>query len=104
MQMIFANRYDNQEYFNSLCSTFIYFVLKNVKITNAIEKTLNKIKRQMHLNFHDSNFNVTDFLKQSGYAEDYIRTNFKKVFDKTPIEYLTELRINHAKNLINIYI
>ena len=103
MQMIFANRYDNQEYFNSLCSTFIYFVLKNVKITNAIEKTLNKIKRQMHLNFHDSNFNVTDFLKQSGYAEDYIRANFKKVFDKTPIEYLTELRINHAKNLINIY-
>ncbi len=103
MQMIFANRYDNQEYFNSLCSTFIYFVLKNVKVTNPIEKTVNKIKRQMALRFNDSDFNVTELLKQSGYAEDYIRAHFKKIVGKTPIDYLTELRIKHAKDLINIY-
>ena len=103
IQMIFANRYENQEYFNSLCQTFIYFVLKNVKITNPIEKTVNKIKRQMALKFHDSDFSVTELLKQSGYAEDYIRAHFKKIVGKTPIEYLTELRIKHAKDLINIY-
>ena len=103
IQMIFANRYDSQEYFNSLCQTFIYFVLKNVKITNPIEKTVNKIKRQMALKFHDSDFNATELLKQSGYAEDYIRAHFKKIVGKTPIEYLIELRIKHAKDLINIY-
>jgi AraC-like DNA-binding protein len=53
--------------------------------------------------FHDSDFDVTKLLKQSGYAEDYIRAHFKKITGKTPVEYLNELRINHAKTLINIY-
>ena len=103
LQMIFANRYESQEYFNSLCVAFIHFVLKNVKITNSIEKTVNRIKRQLISNFHDSDFNVTELLKQSGYAEDYIREHFKKLVGKTPVAYLNELRINHAKDLINIY-
>jgi len=103
LQMIFANRYENQEYFNSLCLAFIHFVLKNVKITNPLEKTVSKIKKQILSSFHDSEFNVTELLKQSGYAEDYIRMHFKKIVGKTPIEYLTELRIKHAKTLINIY-
>lgn len=103
LRMIFANRYESQEYFNSLCLAFLHFVLKNVKITNPIEKTVNKIKRQMLSKFHDSEFNVTELLQQSGYAEDYIRSQFKKIVGKTPIAYLTELRIQHAKTLINIY-
>ncbi len=101
--MIFANRYESQEYFDSLCLAFIHFVLKNVKITSPIEKTVKKIKRQMASKFHDSDLNVTELLKQSGYAEDYIRAHFKKIVGKTPIEYLTELRVKHAKALINIY-
>lgn len=103
LQMIFANRDGEKEYFNSLCLAFIHFVLKNVKITNPIEKTVNKIKSQMSAKFHDSEFNVTDLLNQSGYAEDYIRAHFKKIVGKTPVEFLTELRIKHAKTLINIY-
>ncbi len=103
LQMIFANRNGDQEYFNSLCLAFIHFVLTNVKVTNPIEKTVNMIKSQMSTKFHDSVFNVTELLNQSGYAEDYIRSHFKRLVGKTPVEYLTELRINHAKTLINIY-
>ncbi len=103
LRMIFANRYESQEYFNSLCLAFIHYILKNVKTTNPIEKTVNKIKRQIASNFHDSNFKVTELLNQSGYAEDYIRAHFKNIVSKTPVEYLNELRINHAKTLINIY-
>ena len=103
LQMIFANRYGEKEYFNSLCLAFIHFVLKNVKIESPIEKVVNKIKSQMTAKFHDSDLNVTDLLNESGYAEDYIRAHFKKITGKTPIEFLTELRIKHAKTLINIY-
>ena len=103
LQMIFANRDGDKEYFNSLCLAFIHFVLKNVKSTNPIEKTINKIKSQMSAKFHDSEFNVTELLNQSGYAEDYIRAHFKRLVGKTPVEFLTVLRINHAKTLINIY-
>ncbi len=103
LQMIFANRDGEKEYFNSLCLAFIHFVLKNVKVTSPMEKTVNKIKSQMSAKFHDSEFNVTELLNQSGYAEDYIRAHFRKIVGKTPVEFLTELRIKHAKTLINIY-
>ena len=103
LQMIFANRYESKEYLDSLCLAFIHFVLKNVKITDPIEKAVNEIKRQVLSRFHDTELNVTELLRQSGYAEDYIRAHFKKIVGKTPIEYLTELRVQHAKTLINIY-
>ena len=103
MQMIFANRDESQDFFNSLCLSFIHFVLKNVKTSNPIEKTVKKIKSQISSNFHDSSFSVTSLLKQSGYAEDYIRAHFKTIVGKSPIKYLNELRVNHAKTLINIY-
>lgn len=103
LQMIFANRYENQEYFNSLCLCFIHYILKNLKNTTPLEKTISNIKRQIASNFHDSNINVTELLKQSGYAEDYIRAKFKEFVGKTPVEYLNELRINHSKILITIY-
>ena len=103
LQMIFANRYESQEYFDSLCLAFVHFVLKNVKFADPIERAVNNIKRQMASRFYERDLNVTELLKQSGYAEDYIRAHFKKIVGKTPIEYLTELRVKHAKTLINIY-
>ena len=103
MQMIQENRYGDEEYFNSLCLAFIHFVLKNVEILTPIEKTVNEIKNKIAKNFHDSEFDVTKLLNESGYTEDYIRSLFKKIVGETPIEYLTKLRIKHAKTLINIY-
>lgn len=103
MQMILSNRYDDSEFFNSLCHAFIHFILKNVKITNPTEKAVNKIKSQITANLHDSNLNVAYLLNQSGYAEDYIRANFKKIVGKTPVEFLNELRIKNAISLIKIY-
>jgi AraC-like DNA-binding protein len=42
-------------------------------------------------------------LQKSGYAEDYIRSHFKKVTGKTPNGFLTDIRIKHATFLIEIY-
>ncbi len=103
LQIIFANRFGDQEFFHSLCLAFIHLVLKNVKITTPIEKTVNTIKSQITANLHDSNLNVTHILNDSGYAEDYIRAHFRKIVGKTPVEFLTELRIKDAISLINIY-
>lgn len=103
MQIILANRYCENEYLNTLCLAFIYFVLKNIELSTPIEKAVNKIKSQISANFHNSDFNVTQLLNQSGYAEDYIRAHFKKIVGKSPIEYLTELRIKNSITLINIH-
>lgn len=102
-EMLLLNRFGNADYLNALCVAYIHFVLKNINFNNPIEKTVNAIKQKISTEFHDSNFNVTDILNDSGYAEDYIRAYFKKITGKTPVELLNEIRIKHAETLINIY-
>ncbi len=102
-EMLLLNRFGNADYLNALCVAYIHFVLKNINFSNPIEKTVNAIKQKISTEFHDSNFNVTDILNDSGYAEDYIRAQFKNFTGKTPVEFLTEARINHACYLIDIY-
>ena len=46
---------------------------------------------------------IAGFLQKSGYAEDYIRAQFKKFTGKTPTEFLTKIRIYHACYLIDAY-
>lgn len=103
LKIIQANRFGDPEYFNSLCTSFIHLVLKNIKINSPMEKAVNKIKSQISSHLNDSNFNVTALLNQSGYAEDYIRAHFRKIVGKTPVEFLTELRIKEATTLIKLY-
>lgn len=102
-QMILENRFGNEDFFNALCRAYILFVLEKVEINTEIEKAVYKIKSEISSHFCDCSFNVTKILNESGYAEDYIRANFKKILGKTPIELLTDMRIDNAKSLINVY-
>ena len=102
-QMILENRFGNEDFYNALCRTYILYVLENVEVNTEVEKAVYKIKSEIASCFCDCNFNVTKTLNESGYAEDYIRANFKKILGKTPVELLTEMRIDNAKSLINVY-
>ena len=54
-------------------------------------------------NYHDSNLSLNELLSESGYAQDYIRSHFKRITDKTPSEFLTQTRIEHASSLVETY-
>ena len=102
-RMIYNNRFQKGEFLLSLHNAFIQLVLQNLKIDDNKSIAVNKIINQINLNFHDASLDLNLLLKKSGYAEDYIRAHFKKVTGKTPVEYLTEIRIAHAKQLIKLY-
>ncbi len=102
-QMIITNRYGNIDYVNSLCVAYINFILKGVEFSSPIEKSVSIIKNRITTSFHDSNFNVTQVLNESGYAEDYIRMHFRKITGKTPVELLNEIRVKHAETLMHTY-
>jgi len=101
--MIYNHRLENGEFLSSLCSSYLHFVLKNLKVEDGISTAVNKIIYQITDNFHDHNLNLKELLYESGYAEDYIRAHFKKITGKTPNEFLTDTRIKHACLLIEIY-
>ncbi len=47
----------------------------------------------------EPDFSVTEAMTSLGYCSDHARRIFAKDIGQTPLEYLTELRINHAKKL-----
>lgn len=102
-KMIYQNRHCAPEYSAALITALEQFILQRLKMDNKIIIAINDIINQITLNFHDCNFNMCMCLKSSGYAEDYIRAHFKKHTGKTPTEFLTEVRISHAKQLMDFY-
>lgn len=102
-EMILNNRHSENDYLKSLCMSFIYFVLQNLKIENSINIKVNKIVTEIMSRFYEHNLDLGAMLKKSGYAEDYIRSQFKLVTGKTPKQFLKDMRIKHACYMIEIY-
>lgn len=102
-KMIYANRYADREYIAALVNAFTHFLLQNIKMEDEIFLSIQEITENISNDFYNCNINLNALLKKSGYAEDYIRAQFKRIMGKTPTEFLTEVRINHACYLIDIY-
>ena len=54
----------------------------------------------IHKNFNSPTISVKQIAEQSFMSEVYFRRIFRSCFDKSPIKYINNLRINHAKNLL----
>ena len=50
--------------------------------------------------FRDSTLCLSDICHNHGISETYFRRLFKQYYGKTPIEYITGLRLDYAKNLL----
>ena len=102
-KLIFKNRSSNANYLSSLCLAYIYFLLQNSEYENNSNRIVAETIAKINECFSDCEFDVTDLLIKSGYAEDYIRAIFKKITSLTPVQFLTKQRIDHAKKLFEIY-
>ena len=102
-KMIYDNRFGNPDYVASLCNAFAHFLLQNINLDDSITLALKEVVHEITENFHNSDLDLCHILNKSGYAEDYIRSRFKKATGKTPTEFLTDVRIRHACYLIDVY-
>ncbi|MCI8615823.1 MAG: AraC family transcriptional regulator [Lachnospiraceae bacterium] len=59
------------------------------------------IQSRLISSFTDPEINITSILLESGYTKDYIRRRFHKELGVTPNEYVTNLRINYARQLLS---
>lgn len=103
VKLIFANRYSNTDYLSALCSAYVHFILQNISPKSRIHKSVGKIISNITEAFFEPDFDLTPLMNQTGYAEDYIRAQFKNITGVTPVAYLTKMRIDHAKKLFDIY-
>ncbi len=102
-KMIYNNRYANPEYVSALTNAFAHFLIQNIKAEKDINITIKNIVNYICDNFYDSKLNLNELLNKTGYAEDYMRAQFRAFTGKTPTEFLTEVRISHACFLIDVY-
>lgn len=103
VSLIYENRYGNAEYLAALCRAYSAFLAQHIKNENDITTAVRRIVSVISERATDSRFSPEMLLSESGYAPDYIRAHFKKITGKTPISFLTDIRMEHARFSINIY-
>lgn len=103
--LIYENRFCADGYLQSLISAYLHFLVRRIKNKTESESNyvINGVISSISNGFLDSELSLSSLLNQSGYAEDYARSLFKKSTGKTPHAFLTELRITHACFLIDVY-
>ena len=102
-RLIYQNRFSGKGYLSALSVAYAHFLLGNAEHENGTGQAIGKIIREIGERFADPAFDVTVLLRQSGYAEDYIRTRFREVTSLTPVGFLTKVRIDRARSLFEIY-
>ena len=102
-KIIYDNRFANREYKTALINAFAHFLLSSIKIESDIFTSIKTIVDEITDNFNKYDIDLCSILNNSGYSEDYVRAQFKKVTGNTPTEFLTKTRISHACYLIDMY-
>ncbi len=102
-ELLLESHNTDTQYRKILGDAYVLCLLQMLKTDaptySAVEEIVEKIKERAF----DPNIRLVDILKESGYAEDYIRERFKTFIGKPPSAFLTQLRIERAKYLIEIY-
>jgi len=101
--LLYENRFGNREYLHALCTAFARFLLIHLETESGMGRAVNEVIRQLTERFSDGDLSVTELLRGSGYAEDYIRARFRHMTGKTPVEFLTDVRMRHACFLVEFY-
>lgn len=101
--LIYRGRFENSDYIMSLVNALINYIFHNADVDDKMNMAVKSIANEISERFYDSELNPTEILAKSGYAEDYVRSEFKKIIGKSPTAFLTETRISHACLLIDMY-
>lgn len=71
--------------------------------SEPIDPRLKKVHEIIADEFQNADFSLRDVIAATGYVNNYFCLKFKKQYGYTPKEYLDEMRIGFAKNLLMIY-
>ena len=95
--------------YRELCLSQIYKLLYLIVYhqSNPYSPKVHKMKIEKSMlylleHFCDHNLTISDLAKQSGISEMYFRKVFNEIYGMSPKRYIIMMRINRAKELLNI--
>jgi len=84
---------------SSLCE-LIFDLAFSIKRRSQQDSEVNALCNVIECGFSDSNFNLGNEMKNISCSVTYLRRKFNQNMGISPIKYLNQIRINHAKKLI----
>ena len=79
----------------AICAYLAKYINKKTKY-----EFVDNFKNLIYENLSNQEFDISEEIKKSGYSTDHFRRCFKEETGTTPLEYLTDIRINRAKKLL----
>lgn len=84
---------------DSLADALIQYI-RPFSLSASPSHFVRKLKEVIFENVENAGFDLTQEIKNMNYHPDYIRRCFKEETQKTPLSYLTDLRIDRARQLL----
>ena len=83
-------------YLSNTIECYIYSLLNLSDANHELEA----VKYNMLCNFTNSNYTVSDAMKHMNYSEAHFRKLFQTKYGVKPVEYLRNLRLEYARNML----
>ena len=103
MNMLHKTFIERDNNYQVICDALVNAILQYLKsFKENTEKYdfVSIMKEKIYDNISNADFKIKDEIKKMGYNEDYFRRCFFEDTGKTPLEYLTDMRVNNAKSLL----
>jgi len=75
-------------------------IIEDSLIKKQSTPTVEAVVQDLTLSFNEPELSVSNILEKTGYSKDHIRRKFIDERGVSPVEYLTSLRVAHAKKLL----
>lgn len=99
LRLFYSSETGNREVLDSLCAV-LCTLLVSAAGTRKEHPQLEAFKQAVAMNFMDPEFTVSDAYGALNYSQGHFRKLFREQTGMSPVQYLTECRLKHAKQLL----
>lgn len=101
------NRHREDEYYRADCMSITYRIFAEMcrrrdrqSVPYRRKERLTPVISAIHENYHSPDLRVGDLARLAGVSERYLCRNFTEVYGKSPRQYISDLRLARAKELL----
>ena len=103
LEMIYKTTLERQTDYtkiaDALLDTVCYLIKRNASMGKE-SRVVSELKQLIYDNLSSPEFDLASAILATGFHKDHLRRCFKRETGKTPLEYMTDLRLNYAKSLL----
>ncbi len=102
-ELLLKTKSCDEYYKKTLFEAYVLCLLQMTTLKSNVFAVVERLVEEIKERAFDSEIDLAAILRKSGYAEDYIRDRLKAFIGMPPNKFLTKIRMERARYLIDIY-